>query len=46
MTLKEAVDILSSFEYSSDGFVKRYPDEELYEQAVIFLYSKIDTSME
>ena len=34
MSIKEALDILDQIEYSSDGFVKRYPEQKEYEKAL------------
>lgn len=36
-TLKEAMEILNRFEYSSDGFVNVYPEQHEYDAALNFL---------
>ena len=36
-----AIGVLNKIEYSSDGFVKRYPDEDEYKAAVSFLKTKL-----
>lgn len=35
--VSQALAVLSEIEYSSDGFVKRYPDQDRYDAAVSFL---------
>lgn len=37
----QALKVLNSFEYSSDGFPKRYPDEQDYEEAMKIIASAL-----
>ena len=40
VTADQALAVLSEIEYSSDGFVKRYPNQDRYDAAVAFLKEK------
>lgn len=41
-TLDKALEVLNKIEYSSDGFVKRYPEDDEYQEALNYLHSLKD----
>lgn len=40
--IQQALNTLNKIEYSSDGFVKRYPDEPEYKEAIALLESIVE----
>lgn len=41
VSVQQAFAVLDKIEYSGDGFVKRYPTEDEYEDALNFLKKKL-----